>query len=679
MCGIFGVTVSANSGLNRWTLERLIERLFKLSESRGRESAGIQVYLPVSRKSWIIKSDQTATKFMQSLTYRKNLNEALNLLFESSDRRPNQPAVFMGHSRLVTNGSAQRSENNQPVTWGDTTVIHNGIVVNVEEIWFNSSNLQRHAEVDTEVIAALLDFSLQSEWNPIAAIRDTFTKLDGSASIAWTHLRGMFVGAGTNTGDLFLARLSKLGAYVFSSERFILESALAKVDRSALVSHVQASRGFVVTLHDNALHLFNLSPLAENGQENWLPKLPETCLSNASNDLSSRCKYPRHIGRTEDESLLRYNEESLLQLRRCSRCVLPDTFPFINFDSEGVCNYCHCYLTKYKGVNQEAAKRKFLSKIERYRRSDGRAEVIVPLSGGRDSCFGLHLLKEEFGLNPITFTYDWGMVTDLARRNIARICGELGVQNILVSADINLKRRNIQRNVAAWLNKPELSMVPLFMAGDKHFIKEMVRLKHQLGVDLNIWSGNFLENTDFKTGLAGLRPNFKRKAIDHLNYREQGQLVYNYMGEMLSNPKYINFSIWDTATAFFSYYVTSRRDRFDLFYEIPWAEADANSTVVEKYGFERSTDSQSLWRVGDGTAAFYNYIYVTALGFSEFDTFRSNQVREGFISREHAIQTVLIENRPRASGLKWYLDAISLEFKTVIQRINTMDVYGLHS
>jgi len=679
MCGIFGITVSANSGLNRRTLEKLIETLFKLSESRGKESAGIQIYLPVSRKSWITKSDQPATKFTRSLTYRKNLNEALDLLFDSSDRRLNQPAVFMGHSRLVTNGSAQRSENNQPVTWGDTTVIHNGIVVNVDEIWLKSSNLQRHAEVDTEVIAALLDFSLQSKWNPVAAIRDTFTELEGSASIAWTHLRGMFVGAGTNTGDLFLARLSKLGAYVFSSERFILESALAKVDRSAFISHVQASRGFVISLHDNALHLFNLSPLVENGQENWLPKLPETCLPNASSDTSGHCKYPRHIGRTTDESLLRYDEESLLQLRRCSRCVLPDTFPFINFDSEGICNYCHSYVTKYKGVNQEAAKRKFLTKIERYRRSDGRAEVIVPLSGGRDSCFGLHLLKEEFGLNPITFTYDWGMVTDLARRNIARICGELGVQNILVSADINLKRRNIQRNVTAWLNKPELSMVPLFMAGDKHFFKELVRLKRHTGVDLNIWSGNYLENTDFKTGLAGLRPNFKRRAIDHLNFSERGQLIYNYMSKALSNPKYINLSIWDTATAFFSYYVASRRDHFQLFYEIPWDEADVDSTVVEKYGFERSTDSQSLWRVGDGTAAFYNYIYVTALGFSEFDTFRSNQVREGFISREHAIQTVLIENRPRVSDLKWYLDAISLEFKTVIERINAMDVYGLHS
>ena len=57
----------------------------------------------------------------------------------------------------------------------------------------------------------------------------------------------------------------------------------------------------------------------------------------------------------------------------------------------------------------------------------------------------MHVVKNDFGLNPITFTYDWGMVTDLARRNIARICGKLGVENIIVAADIHWKRKNIRK------------------------------------------------------------------------------------------------------------------------------------------------------------------------------------------------------------------------------------------
>ena len=75
---------------------------------------------------------------------------------------------------------------------------------------------------------------------------------------------------------------------------------------------------------------------------------------------------------------------------------------------------------------------------------------------------------------------------------------------------------------------------------------------------------------------------------------------------------------------------------------------------------------------------FYNYIYMTARGFSEFDTFRSNQIREGMMTREEAISAVYTENRPRPQSIKWYLDTIGIDFDSAIRRINEMDVQGLH-
>jgi hypothetical protein len=53
------------------------------------------------------------------------------------------------------------------------------------------------------------------------------------------------------------------------------------------------------------------------------------------------------------------------------------------------------------------------------------------------------LVVKELQMKPITYTYDWGMVTDLARRNISRMCSILGVENIIVAADISKKRDNI--------------------------------------------------------------------------------------------------------------------------------------------------------------------------------------------------------------------------------------------
>ncbi|OQY70127.1 MAG: hypothetical protein B6D44_16345, partial [Ignavibacteriales bacterium UTCHB2] len=90
-------------------------------------------------------------------------------------------------------------------------------------------------------------------------------------------------------------------------------------------------------------------------------------------------------------------------------------------------------------------------------------------------------------LNPIAYTYDWGMVTDLARRNIARLCGKLGVEHIIVSANIKWKRENIRKNILAWLRKPHLGMIPLFMAGDKYFYYYANKVKKQNDIQLTLY------------------------------------------------------------------------------------------------------------------------------------------------------------------------------------------------
>ena len=69
---------------------------------------------------------------------------------------------------------------------------------------------------------------------------------------------------------------------------------------------------------------------------------------------------------------------------------------------------------------------------------------------------------------------------------------------------------------------------------------------------------------------------------------------------------------------------------------------------------------------------------MTACGFSEFDTFRSNQIREGQITRDKALEYILVENRPRAESLRWYLDTIDLDFNETIERVNELDVTNRH-
>ena len=106
-------------------------------------------------------------------------------------------------------------------------------------------------------------------------------------------------------------------------------------------------------------------------------------------------------------------------------CNICNNWKSINYKGKDVLND---YLLKNQGQNKKG-------------------DVLIPLSGGRDSCFALGYIK-DLGIKPVAYTYDWGMITDLARRNISRMTAQLGVEHILISADIRKKRKNIQKNVS---------------------------------------------------------------------------------------------------------------------------------------------------------------------------------------------------------------------------------------
>ena len=103
-----------------------------------------------------------------------------------------------------------------------------------------------------------------------------------------------------------------------------------------------------------------------------------------------------------------------------------------------------------------------------------------------------------------------------------------------------------------------------------------------------------------------------------------------------------------------------------------WSEVECEA-ILDSYEWERAPDTGASWRIGDGTAAFYNYVYYTVAGFTEHDTFRSNQVREGDITREAALSLVEEENRPRYPNIKWYTDILGLDFVDVVSKVNAIE------
>src|SRR5690606_24690086 len=373
---------------------------------------------------------------------------------------------------------------------------------------------------------------------------------------------------------------------------------------------------------------------------------------------------PKFMDIAEERKMLQYPKPDL---KRCTRCILPETMPFIYFDNHGVCNYCNTY----KPRNIPKPKEELFELVAPYRRKEG-LDCIVPFSGGRDSCYGLHLIVNELKMKPVTYTYDWGMVTDLGRRNISLMCAELGVENIIIADDISKKRDNIKKNLKAWLKAPHLGMISILTAGDKHFFRHVETVKKQTGINLNLWGVNPLEVTHFKAGFLGVPPDFEEERVYMHGWQKQIEYQKLRFKAMLRSPGYFNSSLWDTLSGEYYRSFTEKNDYYHIFDYWRWDEAEIDSTLINDYGWETAVDTSTTWRIGDGTAAFYNYIYYIVAGFTEHDTFRSNQIREGQITREEALMKVEDENQPRYENIRWYLDAVGMDFSEVIKVVNSI-------
>ena len=387
MCGIYGIF--QNEGVVN---DRNVGHLARAAQARGVDSAGI-----------VFQTDG-------DIDVKKRDFGSVELLRETPGYK--QSRFIAGHSRLVTNDI----KNNQPVVKEELIVIHNGIITNYLEIW-ESIGLKPETELDSELIPVLFDHFTKKGLSDDDVVNEIFNICEGVISAILIAPRSNKVHLISNNGSLYFGY--KEDSFYVASESYPLTSmSLDGVTQVFGLFSYDYNFNFAEILVDDVI----------TKKRNYL--LPKFEFMSSRDKLLER---PEH------------------DLKRCKKCILPETMPYITFDEYGVCNYCNNYTLK----NIPKPVSVLESLMEPYRRKGAR-DCIVPFSGGRDSSYGLHLIVEELGMNPIAYTYDWGMVTDLGRRNISRMCSKLKVENIIVAADITKKRDNIRKNVTAWLKNPHL-------------------------------------------------------------------------------------------------------------------------------------------------------------------------------------------------------------------------------
>ena len=666
MCGIFGIIATKNAALDHSNVSDIYQNLALLSERRGKESTGIAIKNNAQRKIGIYKASKKAKQFIQSKPFLDFYKNILEDTFDKNGSNLITNLTILGHTRIATNGVAG-SQDNQPVLKYETVGVHNGIVCNVEQLWEHYKNLDRQLEVDTELIVGLISKLIDEGKSMEEAASSVYNEIEGYTSISLLSNRFNKVLLGTNCGSLYYLKSKEV--LVFASEVFMLKNLAKKLDFETLLGDFEIKQMLpntmgIVDEGNLEMKLFSLTK-DTNDQDKSYPDFMPEAERYSVNDYSQKEKKPTSLNQNKLylKGLLQYNLAGVNKLRRCTKCLLPETHPFITFDSDGICNYCHDLPALLKRPPRGLDKLR--KQLAPFKNNENRPECIVLLSGGRDSCYGLHVIAKELGMRPVAYSYDWGMLTELGRRNQSRMCAKLGIEHIPISADIKTKRRNIRMNVNAWLKRPHLGTIGLFMAGDKAFIHFADELSKQYQLPL-IDSSNAYEITSFKYGFAGVSP-FKGKGV--LSPGKRLKLLGFYASQALKNPAYLNTSVMDSLLAF-RHYLYLKLEYYNTFAYVPWDEDTIEKTLREEYNWEFSNDTTTSWRIGDGTAALYNYIFYTVAGFTENDCLRSNQIRMGKIDRETALAKVNEENKPRFESLKWYCDVIELDMEKVITTIN---------
>jgi N-acetyl sugar amidotransferase len=126
-------------------------------------------------------------------------------------------------------------------------------------------------------------------------------------------------------------------------------------------------------------------------------------------------------------------------MRYCKRCVMPDTRPEIVFNEEGICDACLSGDHKEFSIDWDGRDRQFRKILDQYRSDGSKWDCIIPVSGGKDSCFQAYTMKHKYGMNPLCVNFVPCEMTDVGHKNL-EFLRDLGFDLIQVGANRKVYR-----------------------------------------------------------------------------------------------------------------------------------------------------------------------------------------------------------------------------------------------
>lgn len=316
------------------------------------------------------------------------------------------------------------------------------------------------------------------------------------------------------------------------------------------------------------------------------------------------------------------------EVKFCRTCTISNQRPRITFDEAGVCSAC-AFAVHKKTIDFAERRQQLVELCDKHRKSDGSYDVIVPCSGGKDGGLVAYVLKNEYGMNPLTVTWSPNQYTEIGFRNFRNFIEIGGFDNIL-GAPSGPVNRKLAR--AAFINIGDPFQA--FIYGQTNYPLSMA-VKHNVslimyGENGEVEYGGDMRNADKPT----------RDVKDHDKHYFSGYPLDFWQAHGLSQndlkpymaPPYEDILKNKTEIHFLSYYHY-------------WDPQENFYSAVEHYGFEpnseRSEGTYSKYAsLDDKLDGMHYYLGFIKFGIGRATSDTAHEIRDQKITREEGIALV---------------------------------------
>jgi imidazoleglycerol phosphate synthase cyclase subunit len=340
-------------------------------------------------------------------------------------------------------------------------------------------------------------------------------------------------------------------------------------------------------------------------------------------------------------------------VRWCSTCVYPGISAApMEFDEKGQCMGCRMAEVKKTIAPAEWGRRRELLRelLERYRCRDGsRHDCVIAVSGGKDSWYQTHIIKNEFGCNPLLVTYNGNNYTEVGWQNLLRMREVFGVDHIIYSPGVELLKK--------------LNRLGMIVMGDMNWHCHVgitttpVRMAAMHRIPLVIWGEH---------GYLDLCGQFSLDDFPEMSYRDRLEhFARGYEWNFFVGQEGI------TAQDMVPYQYPSDRDLFDLDIRgvyignyLPWEANDHGRMMVDLHGFQISpTPFDRTYRRMSNLDdmhenGVHDYLKYIKFGYGRCTDHACKDIRAGILSREEAVDLVRRYDPVKPGDLARWLDYV---------------------